>query len=676
MLTERHNKLLPPRVFWLILFAVLLLAGGLRYTGYNFSLPYIDHVDEPAYLLGARMIVDFGSPEPLGMHGYPPGIIAVNYVLIRLFHTAPEPLTGVLAMTRFLSVTFSMGTLIVLALLGDRLATPLVGLSAALLWGLSPIIVEFSRFGTADSFVTFFVVTALYLTLTGTAFDRNGWIFGGLVSAFLAIAFKYQAIFILPLLMVIPLWRWRKPDIPRPRILANFGRVVGLTALFGFWLVLLFPSTEATEAPDWSAPPERLGLPTVQLLSENFSAQYDQVATNAVWSLGWLGIIGLPFLLRRRRVGAFGLLVIVSAIALWNIGLSFFGTLDKQQFRQYISMLALLALLCAIGVSSYGLLAESLLKHASQLKAITLPRWLQTLPLGVVLLAVVLALAGNDLQRSINDAHNHTLPDRRLDLMHYMEDTLTPAPHIAYPANHKTLNPDWGGYIGQKDFAFVANSYLSARPIDDFRALGAEYAIIDYGEYQQLYEQPSGVDYLPELTVLKQFPPTEDKRGPSMVVAWLYPIENSLEDNQDAELGPLSIVGYNISSDNPHAGETLTLRYFWQADAALGGSYKVFNHLLDPETGDIVAQVDAFPVMNNTRPTDTWDDPSEIIMSQTLLLTLPDDLAAGTYTLSSGFYDEQSGQRLLGADNQSSVTITELTVQRNQPQEQPDESEA
>ncbi|MEO8397732.1 MAG: hypothetical protein ABI700_32355, partial [Chloroflexota bacterium] len=62
-------RLLPPRWWWLTLIVILICAGALRYTGYNFSLPYVDHPDESAYTIAGRMIIDFGSPKPIGMQG-------------------------------------------------------------------------------------------------------------------------------------------------------------------------------------------------------------------------------------------------------------------------------------------------------------------------------------------------------------------------------------------------------------------------------------------------------------------------------------------------------------------------------------------------------------------------------------------------------------------------------
>ena len=72
-----ERPLWPRRNWWLALLAILVLAGALRYPGYAFSLPFVDHLDEPNhYMLDARICWwILARPNPLNMHHYPPGII-------------------------------------------------------------------------------------------------------------------------------------------------------------------------------------------------------------------------------------------------------------------------------------------------------------------------------------------------------------------------------------------------------------------------------------------------------------------------------------------------------------------------------------------------------------------------------------------------------------------------
>ena len=120
----------PRRNWWLALLVILVLAGALRFPGYDFGLPYVERVGDPErtpfaieayYNLAARMILDQGTAKDLHMHNYPPGIIAVNYLTLRFFHDEAEPPTTVLRELRLLSVVVSLITVMVIALFGYRL---------------------------------------------------------------------------------------------------------------------------------------------------------------------------------------------------------------------------------------------------------------------------------------------------------------------------------------------------------------------------------------------------------------------------------------------------------------------------------------------------------------------------------------------------------------------------
>ena len=59
----------PPRNWWLALAATLVLAGALRFPGYDFSLPFMDQPDEAFFALAGQLIIDFGTAKSFG---FPP----------------------------------------------------------------------------------------------------------------------------------------------------------------------------------------------------------------------------------------------------------------------------------------------------------------------------------------------------------------------------------------------------------------------------------------------------------------------------------------------------------------------------------------------------------------------------------------------------------------------------
>ncbi|MEM7130621.1 MAG: hypothetical protein AAF702_30130 [Chloroflexota bacterium] len=101
--------------------------------------------------------------------------------------------------------------------------------------------------------------------------------------------------------------------------------------------------------------------------------------------------------------------------------------------------------------------------------------------------------------------------------------------------------------------------------------------------------------------------------------------------------GPIELVDMQMNVSRPH--NTLYLILYWQAEEKVGESYTVFTQLFDQEM-TLIAQQDNLPV-EGLAPTDTWE-PGKLIRDP-YRLSLPDDLAAGRYTLLVGMY--QGGQR-------------------------------
>jgi|GEM_PF-1098709 len=669
---ERQHRVFPATAWWIGMLLIVLCAGALRYTGMTFSLPYIDHVDEASYNIAARMVIDSGSAMPIGMHGYPPGIVAVNQIFIRLFHDAATPPGTILPLVRFVSVTFSVGCVIAIGLLAFRVVSPLAGWIAAGAWTIAPVIVEHSRYGTADNFVTFFALMALFLTLSGTRFDRNELINGGLLAVILAILFKYQAIFILPLVLAIPLYRLLDHTIPRARVIRTTGTHLVILALFAVWLVLLFPALEATRSPDWTAATERLGFPTLDELIANGRVTLNALAPDWVWWVDWIGIA--LFLLRplRKQIDALALAAVALAALAWLVGISFYGSLGTQQFRQFIALGAFLEVLRAVGLAGWALAIVLVVARGMTPARRT---WVALASAAFVGLGTLL-LTFSDVTGSIANAQEHTLPDRRNDLAAYFDGTLEGGRVIATTENHKTFNRSWGGYAGRDVFPLEAITSVEMQPLDEWRAAGVRYAIVPYytlelmqtaartGEAIENRVTTNLVttitpDLLDSLLLLKTYPPSPDHRGPNMAVFSLQPMSQTF----DGTIGTIGVVGYDLDGLDNGAiapGASLDLRLYWRADAPTAGDYAVFNHLVGAD-GTLIAQADGDPLPGG-RGTSAWHDPDETLISRDFALTIPDDAPPGDYTLQSGFYRRDDGERLTTADGADHLVIADVRI--------------
>jgi hypothetical protein len=110
--------------------------------------------------------------------------------------------------------------------------------------------------------------------------------------------------------------------------------------------------------------------------------------------------------------------------------------------------------------------------------------------------------------------------------------------------------------------------------------------------------------------------------------------------------GHVDLLGYELSSSQVQAGDTLTVTLFWQSDGRIVEDYHVFVHLLSTD-GDMVGQQDGVPV-RGARPTWSWRDTE--VLEDEYALAIGADLPASTLTLSVGMYDYATSVRLSAVD--------------------------
>jgi hypothetical protein len=134
-----------------------------------------------------------------------------------------------------------------------------------------------------------------------------------------------------------------------------------------------------------------------------------------------------------------------------------------------------------------------------------------------------------------------------------------------------------------------------------------------------------------------------------------------------AEFGGLfELASYDLAPDRPQAGDQLSLWLSWsrKAESRQGAAfpirdYTVFVHLLDA-AGTRVAQADGPPGYLGTLPTTLWQ-PGIPVLDQRVL-ALPENLAAGQYSLLFGWYDLQTGQRLSSSLGGDSLLVTGVEI--------------
>jgi 4-amino-4-deoxy-L-arabinose transferase-like glycosyltransferase len=128
----------------------------------------------------------------------------------------------------------------------------------------------------------------------------------------------------------------------------------------------------------------------------------------------------------------------------------------------------------------------------------------------------------------------------------------------------------------------------------------------------------------------------------------------------------IQFLGYDLNASAYQPGDVIGVMLYCQGLAPMDHRYTVFVHLLGPTNpatgGPLWAQDDSEPC-RTFYPTSAWDA-GEIIVDW-FTLVLPDDIPPGTYTLSMGFYDLSTMERLpvtYGSSQDSAATLGAVRI--------------
>ena len=521
--------------WWLGLALLLFLAGWLYLRGYDVSLPFIEHHDEVHHLLAAQHTIDFGHARGVFHEAYPPGMKSLNYLLLKHIKPVEAHHGTMLPALRLITISAWMLVIVLVALLGTMLVHPLTGLMAAAIWIVNPWVVDRAHWVLPDAYLTLFTLLALWLALIGSLHGRRSFSTAAVYSIMLAIVFKTQALFVAPIVLMLPLLNWWRMPAWRKNVSQQTLWNCARFAMFLFWLLLIYPTLEVDEIAYFPTSYSSIALPSLE--SAWASLRNVLLTFQPVQSWQWIVLAGTLLWRYRRRINAIAFATVVLAGLAWLLGMSMFNV---QSLRHYFTVGAMLAMLFAFGLT--GLLfagQEALARLDLPFLSPRVRRLLVPCAL-LILLAIRLLPSYRDSDAL---AHNFTLHDRRNDLMHYMDTSLEPGKFITDRnadktiserwgkfltdrewGNHKTFNRAWGGYTGVHDFPVsqVVHDILD-KPLETWRAHDAVYAIMSHAP---MLEDPD-IYYSDETVLLKTYPVSDAFRGPDMVVLRLYPMQYS-----------------------------------------------------------------------------------------------------------------------------------------------------
>ncbi len=641
------------RWWWIGLALLMLLAGSLYLRGYNVSLPFFAHGDEAHHLLAAQHEIDFGHARGVFHDTYPPGARTLAYLFLKHLKPVEAHHGTMLPALRLITIAAWMLVVVFIALLGTMIIHPMAGLMAAAIWIVNPWVVERAHWLLPDGYLTLFTLIALWLALVGYAQRRRSFSTAAVYSLMLATVFKTQALFIAPIIVLMPMLNWlRQPAWRKDAWQQAFWNCLRF-AVFLFWLLLIYPTLEADSTIYFPMSYDSMTLPSL----ESAWAALQNLWRPFPWSERWHYVaIAVILLWRyRRRLNVIAFTTILLAGLAWMMGMSMFNV---QRARHYFAVGAMMAMLYGCGLTVLYFAGQEAI---SRLTPRIMPKRLRLLLAPIALLVVLANLVIPEYRKSEVLVQNYALPDRRNDMARYMDTSLPPGKFITDRANtawgvFAVFNRAWGGYTGTHDFPVAQNvDDLYSKPLGVWRANDAVYAIVPYADDPDIY-------FPDETVLLKSYPPNTNFRGPDMVVLRLYPMQHA----HGGQLGPIRLLGYDINATRLHPGDELVFRHYWQAESPTDSLHHVYNHLLN-EIGEIVAQVDFVPLWDNRRDTTTWDDPDEIMLGREFTLSLPPDLPPGAYRLVSGFYDPATWQRLNSPDGSDRLVIAEISVESPSP---------
>ena len=540
---DRALEISKKRLFWLVLAIIVVAAAIPRLLTYDFSLPYIDHADEPNFYVRALWLRGIGG----GFTNEPP----VYHLLVAGVQIVAETIFGVtevgsvIRYVRLVSVLFNLATLVFIALAARRASGNEGGWLAGLLWGIAPLIVQEGVYAMPDPLVFLLVSLALWLAIVAlTQYERRGWAIWSVLVGILIILTKYHPPTIIGLgAIVTGVWGLRDWRDNWRLVLIQVVLISGTCIGFYFWIQVV------TSDPDILA----RGREGASVASSGFA---NLINLQRIW-------INLRTALDAVNLPLFGVILVIGAaayIAAWRLkrkrvdlgstGLSVFVLLTVPWIASAFRAGAPRDVLggtvgaCVIVGVALGQVIKLQPKHW--------PTWASGVAAAMLAIPIVFVHI-NGLEKLVKD---RLLPDRRVQIREWFDANLDPAPVIVDWWNDKTFNPTYGGIQGQHWFDWFRSDDLMEKSLEDWRNQGDVYAILPEYTVAEMELTPEGRAYLGQMLELRTFDDPA-MRAPAMVVYRLWRMDHEL----DVQFGDyIHLVGFDLEGDQPLAGDTITLR--------------------------------------------------------------------------------------------------------------------
>ena len=467
-------RLSPSRRWWLALLALLIFACVLRLTGYNFSLPYMDHTDEvDFYWTGQEWRGVFSFQNYL--QGYPPLYIWLN-IVVQLIAEAfgIRGLSATVQILRLLSIAISLATLLMIVITARLGGGWFAGIAAGTAWAIAPLIVENAVYATPDPLVYLLVSAAVCFAVIALIDPRRQhWSVWSVVAGCLAILTKYFVLTAVLPGILVALLIYRKDH-------RRGWRYLGLQAL------LLVVTAAVT-------------LPGIAVLGREGAGARTTGLANILDPSRVLNNIFQAF---QPLNAPFFLIMLVLAAACWIVRRS-------QRVRGDVVALSLLILISVPWLAATFSLVTPQNRMKDVLPATTAAcvllglamtqvlRLLPRLTRPFLLLIPLILVVPPQLSSDAALMRDRVRPDSRVVLRQWADVNLAPGTVLVGSENQNTFNPYWGGLQGQHWFDWIfAADFTAKSPQAWQREDGIQYVIYDRSIWQGIQATAEGQNYL------------------------------------------------------------------------------------------------------------------------------------------------------------------------------------
>jgi 4-amino-4-deoxy-L-arabinose transferase-like glycosyltransferase len=647
---------------------IVIGALGVRLLTFERFLPFMDYTDETWYYGFAQQ--SRGLDEfylDMTAHTAPPLQAFVSGRILALSDAvtnAPWSLPSVhIYWLRAWAVVMGTVTTAAIAWGGWQLGGPFAAGFAAFIWAFHPQIVNINSLAVSDPYMYMFVALTLATAIRAWKTESPWWLLASLVTGVCAIYAKYWiAAAVVPFSLTTLYLLWRNPRRMLPWI--GVYAVLALGSTF-YLLGVVNPLGNALglrEVDTFRNDGVRNAF-DLSRITRNLRIALYPIARPLFYGGVLLGTVAYVYNRRQRNTTTdwklLLMLLIFCILTLMNASTFTVARLEFGKLRHVLSPAIGFMLIWGTALSQVHIaLADLTTKRPASLRYSALA----LLPL-IVLGTHTPLFATQNTALALNYQKEHIA-----EVVWTWTDTSLPQEGLVWLENGSALatlwNRPWGGYDGNRPFEWWNEppEDIARQSVDELTERNITHLIFTDDDLNVDMDVPGMTDLVDDMLLLKTIPAPDVFTWHGTLLegvtkAYIYRV-NGPQVASDITFGEaIQLVGYDLLSDAILPGDTVGLRLFWNAETTPERNYNLFLHLTAPDSDDIITQADGTPALS-TRPTITWDDPDEILVSDRYVLAIPDDLAPGTYTLHIGLYDFMTGQRLLTEDEADKFTVT------------------